>query len=216
MSNDKPTPVVTPVGELHFVNISGKGKENYNGDGYNYVATIYLSGEKAEGLKSKILEVLGEVPKGVELRSTGFRRILKDAEGNLFAETSKKKEGEDTGITAFTFQTRTTFEDGRPTTVNVYNKDAKKVDLGGRMIGNGSEGAISGKMQRFEAGPKSARECGVSLFLNAIQLTKFVEYSGTAGFEAQEGEFTAIEEAETGFTGEVEETRVETTSRPKL
>ena len=196
------TPVVTPVGELWYVNITGQGKQNYNEDGYEYVATVHLTGKPAEDLKAKILEVLGPVPKGKTVKSTGFRELLKDAEGIYTPTkntTERDKKAEPTGIIAFTFKTGAVFEDGRPKKVAVYNASAQKVEMGERLIGNGSKGAISGKLQRNERGP----EIMVSLYLNAIQLTEYVPYEGDAGFEAQaEGTFTAPTDGESGFQGQ--------------
>lgn len=189
-------PVVTPVGELHYVNISGKGKLNYNEDGYNYVATINLSGDKAEILKDKIDEVLGEVVKGENLRSKSYRELLKDDEGVYTPTNStadRDKGAEKTGIFAFTFTTNVAFSEGGTKTIITYNSanPPSKIELGEKKIGNGSMGAISGKLRRYNKG----RDVGVSLFLNAIQIVNLIEYVGDAGFEAQEG----------GFTGNTEE-----------
>lgn len=226
MSADKGTKNVTPVGELHWVNISGQGKENYNGDGYNYVATVYLTGEKAENERKKIDDVLGPVPKGAIVKSKGYKELLKDKDGNLYspdktgAVNVENEDGdivdisedcEASGIWAFTYSTKTTFEDGKTKEIAVYNKDAKKINMGDKLIGNGSSGAISGKLKRFVSG----KEVGVSLFLHALQITKFVEYEGGAGFGAQEGEFEGHSDTETGFTGQPEEAPKPKT-KPKL
>ena len=198
-------PVVTPVGELYYVQISGQGKLNYNEDGYNYVATIYLTGEAAEQMKTKCDEVLGEVPKGKNIKSRGYRQLLKDADG-LFVPTANTKEreenAEETGIWAFQFSTATTFADGKTKKITVYNsaKPPTPINLGDRKIGNGSKGAISGRMQRYERG----KDVGVSLFLNAVQLVDFVEFTSDAGFEAQEGGYIGDE----GFNPNTEESDV--------
>lgn len=215
MSVDKGVKNVTPVGELHWVNITGQGKENYNGDGYNYVATVYLEGEAAEAERKKIDDVLGPVPKGANVKSLGYRNLVKDSEGNLYTPNAKgevnvtNEDGEEvdisdsceaTDIWAFTYTTKTEFEDGKPKEIAVYNKDAKKISMGDKLIGNGSLGAISGKLKRFAKG----KDIGVSLFLHAIQITKFEEYQGGAGFGAQEGEFEGVSDEDTGFTGQPE------------
>lgn len=180
--------VVTPVGELHYVNISGQGKLNYNEDGYNYVATVNLTGKPAEELKAKIDAVIGEIPKGKNLRSKGYRELLKDENG-IYTPTGMTKErdgnAEATGIFAFGFSTPTKLSDGKAKKISVYNSSSPptRIDLGDKKIGNGSKGAISGKMQRYEKG----KDIGISLYLNAVQLVEFVEYTGDAGFEAQEG-----------------------------
>lgn len=214
------TKVVTPVGELHWVNIQGQGKQNYNQDGYNYVATVHLTGEDAEGLKAKIDEVLGDVPKGKTVKSTGYRQLFKDKEGTLRSPNKEGKimvDGEDitaecelTDIWAFTFTTGTTYADGKTKQINVYNAKSKKVDMGERQIGNGSEGAISGKMRRFERG----KEIGVSLFLHAVQLTKFEAYEGDAGFEEQEGDFDGVDETDGDFETQSEGSSEK--SKPRL
>lgn len=206
----------TPVGELNWVNISGQGKENYNQDGYIYTATVNLEGEEAKAEREKIDAELGPVPKGKNVKSLGYRNLVRDSEGTLRTpnaageviverddeEVDIEEECEETDIWAFTYSTNTTLPDGKTKVIDVYNNDAKKVNLGDKLIGNGSRGAISGKLKRFERG----KDIGVSLFLHAIQITKFEEYEGGAGFSAQDGEFEGVEDAETGFTGQGEET----------
>lgn len=212
--SDKGVKNVTPVGELHWVNITGQGKENYNADGYNYTATVYLEGEAAEAERKKIEDVLGPVPKGANVKSLGYRNLVKDKEGNLYTpnasgEVNVDRDGEEvdiadecekTDIWAFTYTTKTTFEDGKTKEIAVYNKDAKKINMNDKLIGNGSLGALSGKLKRFAKG----KDIGVSLFLHAVQITKFNEYEGGAGFGQQEGEFEGVQDQETGFTGQGE------------
>lgn len=216
------TKVVTPVGELNYVQISGKGKKNYNEDGFNYVATVSLTGDDAEELKGKIDEVLGAVPKGKTIKSVGYRKVYKDAEGKKFSPTSNRKVTDtdtETDETAFTFTTATTFGEGKPKKIGVFNSKAQKVSLGEKKVGNGSIGCISGAMQRFERG----KEVGVSLFLNAIQLTKFIPYDDDAGFGEQEGDFDGVEDND--FVGDVdtdtdsgseEATEKKAASKPRL
>jgi hypothetical protein len=211
--------VVTPVGELHYVQISGQGKLNYNEDGYVYVATVNLTGDAAEELKSKIDAVIGDVPKGKNLKSKGYRELMKDADG-LYTPTANTKErdadAEPSGITAFTFSTSTSFSDGKPKKISVYNSanPPSRINLGDKKIGNGSKGAISGKMQRYEKG----KDVGISLFLNAVQLVDFKEYVDDAGFEAQDGGFTGEGESFNPSTAESEvstESKAEATAKPK-
>lgn len=202
MAKAKLVNVVTPVGELQYVNISGQGKENYNEDGYEYVATIILDGAKSENLRKSIDEVIGEMGKGESLKSTGYRQMEVDEEGNEYVPTSKRKGGTPIDKFAFGFRTSTVYkQEGKPDqpkVINVYNKDAKKINLGDKKIGNGSMGAISGKMSRVVY--KSEVSC--SLYINNIQLTNFIEYEGDAGFETQEGEFDGVTDTDSGFTGQ--------------
>lgn len=213
MSKDL-VPMVTEVGDLHWVNIFGQGKLNYNEDGYDYTATVHLSGEAANKAKAKIDEVLGPIPEGKKVKSKGYRELYKDADGNLYTPSESKpaSEGKPSGIFAFQFKTGVTLPDGRTKVVGVFNKDAKKINLGDRKVGNGSKGAISGKLQRYEKG----KEIGVSLFLHAIQLTEFVEYSDDAGFEEQEGSFDAPVDEESGFSGQAETKPEVAKEKPRL
>ena len=203
--------VVTPVGDLNYVQISGQGKLNYNEDGYVYVATVNLTGEPAEELKGKIDAVLGDVQKGENLKAKGYRELMKDEEG-IYTPTSNTKErdanAEPTGIWAFTFSTATSFSDGKPKKISVYNSanPPTRINLGDKKIGNGSKGAISGKLQRYKKG----KDVGVSLFLNAVQLVDFVEYVDDAGFEGLEGGFTGEGES---FNPATAETEVSTDSK---
>lgn len=210
-------PIVTPVGELHYVQISGQGKLNYNEDGYNYVGTIYLTGEAAQAVITALKETLGDVPKSKNLKSKGYRELLEDDEG-VYQPTSNTTErdagAKKTGTYAFNFSTNTTFKDGKKKKVSVYNSanPPSRIDLGERKIGNGSKGAISGKLRRYEKG----KDVGVSLFLNAVQLVEFVEFTGDDGFEQQEGGFTGTDD---GFNPSTAEASVEqdtaTEEKPK-
>lgn len=204
---------VTPVGELHYVNISGQGKQNYNEDGYEYVASIRLSGEKAEKLIADFDAIAETMPAGMTLKSCGYTEVVKDSEGKLRVPTKNKPKTDDeegTGVYNFTFKTNVTYGDGRPKKITVYN-DGKKspngkpqiVNLGDRKIGNGSIGAISGVLK----GSPYKKEFSVSAYLNSIQIVKFEEYIGDAGFDAQDdGEFDgAFEDEESGFESVPEE-----------
>lgn len=190
--------VVTPVGELHYVQIDGKGKEKYDKEkGNEYVATLYLSSEASEPLRQKMDEVVGEIKKGESLKSKGYRQLMKDKDGKVFTPTNKNKERQEDAelidMYGFTFKTSTVFKekDGatKPKIIGVYdagNKTLKiapkKITLGGKKIGNGSLGAISGTLQRSVY----KGEVSCSLYLNSIQLINFIEYDGDAGFEAQD------------------------------
>lgn len=219
MANEKGVKYVTPVGELSWVNISGQGKLNYNEDGYNYQANIALSGADAEAFKAKIDEVKEGCPKNLKLKSLGYRPEWQDKEGNLFVETEERtpdeKDGDKlTGRIIFTASTRTTFDDGKPTTINVYNAKGKKVDMGDRLIGNGSFGSLSTKLKVYVNG----KATGVSIYLKAVQLTKFVPYEDGGGFAEVEGDFDGFDDADEEFqnSDEASASPQETKEKPRL
>lgn len=210
--------VATPVGELHYVNISGQGKESYNEDGYEYVATVYLDKTKPEVAEfiARIEELKLSGPKDKSLQTSGYFDLFKDEEGKLFARTEEKTGGEPTNFVGVRFKTKTTFSDGKPKKITVYDVKCKVVDLGDRRVGNGTIGAIAGAMQLYVNGKK----WGISMFLNSIQITKFIEYVGDAGFEEQEGDFEGFDAGGDFETKSAPESKAEekpaTKTKPKL
>lgn len=220
--------IVTEPGELFWVNITGEGKLNYNEDGYIYVATVRQSGEVAQRTKAKIDALLPEAPKGKTIKSMGYHQMYQRPDDENFY--SKNKEGkilikdendeeeditdecEATDTYEFRFATGVEFKDGKKKVIHVYNcaKPPQKINLGERKIGNQSIGAISGKMRVYEKG----KDVGVSLFLHAIQLIKYVPYEGDAGFEEQDGDFYGFDD-DTFETGEEPEEK-KAAAKPKL
>jgi hypothetical protein len=185
----------TSVGKLFWVNISGQGKLNYNEDGRDYVATVIVDRESATDTINSIQEVYDDAhKKGNSAKSLGYKRC--DAEG---------KSDDDGDFVAFNFKTQTTYPDGSTKKINVFNSVPQKVELGDVRVGNGSLGAISGKMKAYI----NKKSDGVSLFLNAIQIVKLEEFSSSEGFGAQEGgDFTGVRDEESGFSGQPVEEKV--------
>lgn len=148
--------------------------------------------------------------KGWKCKSKGYKveRVVKEG---------GDKDNEDDWIDgenmAFNFWTSANWKDGKDTVIDIYNARGSQVSLGNKKIGNGSFGSISGSMSIYDGGTATSR--GVSLYLNAIQLTKFVEYSQDAGFAAQEdAEEDGFEGVESDFEGTSSEGDAE--ARPQL
>jgi hypothetical protein len=186
--------------ELRYVQIDGRGKENYNQDGYEYVATVILTGAESEDIRKQMDELIGELGKAEMLKSKGYKQLYEDAEGKQYIPSKKKKEseGKPLDLYAFGFKTGVAYADGKPKVIKVYDTTPKVVSLGGKKIGNGSRGAVSGAMERTVY----KNEVSCSLYLNSIQLTKFIPYEDDAGFEAQEGDFNGVVDDESGFVGQ--------------
>jgi hypothetical protein len=55
------------------------------------VATIILDGAKSENLRKSIDEVIGEMGKGESLKSTGYRQMEVDEEGNEYVYPISEK-----------------------------------------------------------------------------------------------------------------------------
>jgi len=219
-------PIVTGFGDIMYVNISGKGKRNFNDDGDEFTATVHLKGEAAKETIAKIDELIAQGPKDLELVSKGYKELLVDEAGKLYSPNkhgkvkvkTKNDDGEvvstditstlkPSGVFAVTMKTQTTFQDGKTKKIIVQNAKAKTVELGERKVGNGTTGALSGKMKIYT----QKDDWGIALFLSGLQITKFVKYEGDAGFEAQDDGFEDFEDDDL----ETEEAAETATAEPK-
>ncbi len=174
--------IITPLGELRWVFITGEGRESLNGDP-RYSAALRLKTDSKE-----LAQIEAEIKAFWEAEKP--KEAKKCASNGIRLE--QDKDGKETGYSLVNFWTGTHFADGKQKVVNTYNSRGQKVSLGAKSIGNGSVGAISGTMSTYSSKPNH----GVTLYLSGIQLTKFVEYSQDDGFEAQEGDFEQVEEDE--------------------
>lgn len=185
--------MVTPVGDLKWVFITGQGKKDLN-DNDRYVASVALKNDSPE--LETVTQLINSYwdenkPKGkVKAKSNGIKEEF-------------DKDGNPTGYHLVNFWTGISFPDGSPKVIKTYNARGAEVALGAKKIGNGSRGAISGAMAIYKNGPN----VGVTLYLNAVQLTKFVEFSSDAGFAAQEDEdgWTGEDLNDDGFEAQADE-----------
>jgi hypothetical protein len=180
------------VGNLEWVIISGQGKLNTLNDKYQYTATVVMSPEEAQPLIDEINEFFEthKVKKFAkkDAQSLGFRphKVKTDE-----LDEDDQPIYEEDGNIAFTFKTDTEFKDGNKKKIKVFNAKGGEVDLGSRAIGNGSRGRLKGVVRYYE----TPKEHGVSLYLNAVQLSKFVPYVG--GVQMDE----MVDEDGDGFEG---------------
>lgn len=198
--------VRSPKGEFEWVFIDGEGKENLSGN-MKYTMNIVMDAEAAKPFTDQIDAFWAEnKPQGFKKdpKSLGYKpHTVKNKETDEYEETGK---------VLFIFSTDTMWpakgdEPAKKKVIQVYNAKANKISLNGKKIGNGSEGYVSGAMGIYST---KAKEAGVTLYLNAVQLTKFVEFSTDAGFDAEDG-YTG-EDAETGF----EQQDDNTPAKPRL
>lgn len=206
----------TPVGELAFVTISGKGKHNTLNGKYEYQCTLLLE-EDSQECKDLIAEI--------EQYAANFKQTLKNAPNKKKAARSlgyqphKVNSGEKdedgaiiwlpTTLIAFRFKTETTWKDGKPKIIPLYNSKGNQVALGDRMIGNGSRGRVTGIIKGYE----QAADWGVSLYLTSLQLAKFVAYTGGDSYDAIETDDDGFEGFDDG-TEALPETQSEQSSAP--
>jgi hypothetical protein len=189
--------VKTPKGELEWVTISGEGKENMSGK-MKYEANIVLDPENEEHAK-----FLADIDTyWAENKPAKFKKDAKST--GVYPHKVKTNETdedgkpiyEETGKVSLRFQTDTTYPSGDAKVVKTYNAKGKEVSLGETKVGNGSIGRIAGAMGIYtNTSPKGAiLDAGVTLYLNAIQISKLEEFASDAGFEADDDE--------DGWTGE--------------
>lgn len=195
----------TPIGDLNWVFINGNVKQDLNGND-RYSASVYLD-EADEKVKSFIKEIEDfwkeHKPKTArKAKSIGVYYQVKDLvkseeEGaDKFTQVSitqpfDESEFEKTGTLIINAWTGITWPDGKEKVIKIYNAKGAEVSLGDRKIGPGSRGRLGVTASIYENGAN----VGVSLYLNSIQLTKFVEFTGG------DDDFEAIED-EDAWTGE--------------
>jgi len=178
-------PIMTPVGDLNWVFITGDGKKDPNGnDIYSVEIQFDKDSDEFASVKSEIDSFWEEKkPKGGKMKSNGIR-VAKEKQGDAYVETDKM---------ALTFKTHIKFPDGKAKVVKTFNAKGKEVDMTNIKIGNGSKGRINGVMGIYDNGP-AAR--GVALYLNSMQISKLVEYNDGGSFGEVDGDFeTATEDS---------------------
>jgi len=182
---DEKVKITTPIGELMYVNVRGQGKLDYDGKFYEYTAGIKLNKKDAKKLYAEICEYF-EANK-----PTWFK-------GD--EPTNKVKRKQDDGDFLFNFKTKVAFEgkDGnvKPTKIGIVNAKNHYVELPeDEGIGNGSIGRVSGTMTIHS--DKRANRAGVSLWLNNVQLLKYVKFVPNTGFDETDGDFEDFKEPDT-------------------
>ncbi len=200
--------VRSPKGVFEWVFIDGEGKENLSGK-MKYTMNIVMDAETAQPFCDQIDAFWAEnKPQGFKKdpKSLGYKpHAIKNQETDEY---------EPTGKVLFVFSTDTMWpakgdEPAKKKVIQVYNAKANKISLNGKKIGNGSEGYVAGAMDIYST---KAKEAGVTLYLNGVQLTKFVEFSMDDGFDAEEGYMG--EDKETGFEQQPEGEN--TLAKPRL
>lgn len=181
--------IKSPKGELRWVTITGEGKENLSCK-LQYVASVIVDEKENADFIQMIKDFWEEnrpAKFNLEPKSLGMYP--------LYTKGDDSEKVEVPGKLYLQFKTGTKYQDDSPKVIDIYNAKGKKVSLGDQSIGNGSIGIISGSMGIYENRKGNAiLSAGVTLYLDAIQLTKFVPYERDAGFEAQDDE--------DGWTGE--------------
>lgn len=185
----------SPIGDLEWCIIDGEGKEDLQGN-MKYQVQLVLDGEKEEQLK-KELDEFWEANKPAKIKEPKSMGYYAHKVPTGEEDEDGAKIYEETGKTTFAFKTGTEYADGNPKIITIFNDKGKEVDLKGKKIGNGSRGRINGAMSIYTVEQKGKIiQAGVTLYLNAIQLAKFIEYVGGPNFDEMpedESEFEGVD-----------------------
>lgn len=202
----------SPIGELEWVIIDGEGKPDLNGNP-KYQADVVVSAEVGEAFIERVMEFWEEnKPKGAKApKSIGvYDHTVKD-------EDASREAGENvyvpTGNKVIRFKTNPFYASGDPKIVKVFNSKGNEVSLMGKKIGNGSRGRINGVMGIYD---NSTAARGVTFYLNGIQLSKFVPYTGGVSFSEMEDEEGDGFEGVEGAMGGIEDEQDSTPAEPKV
>ena len=178
--------VTSPIGDLMYVMISGQGKENYDGDGYEYQTCVDVADKDADAFIDEIEDFMEDnAPKGGEQASIPYKTIEDD-------DTIPE------GIVRFTFKTMTEFEDNKGvmknTVIDILDAAGNKTKLPENVfIGNGSTGKAIGSLVLWTRGNRKKTEYGASLYLNKVQIKDFTPYEGETVDEIEGGSFKGFE-----------------------
>ena len=158
--------------ELDWVYLNGDGALNTLKEppAYEYKATVVMTPERAAPYIQEIKEFWNEYTSKKKAKSLGY------------------KENEETGMIEFTFKTNASFKqkDGseKPAVVRIFRANGQEITnpfhQAEKKTANGSEGIVHGTMAIYDR-PSGG---GVTLYLTAVQFTKFVEYQGSVQVEA--------------------------------
>jgi len=195
--------IKTPIGELRWVFITGDGSFNEMSGNDEYRVSVVLPKEKAlpliKEIKSFFVENFGEKAKP---KSLGYK-------------PEEDENGDETGNYIFTFKTRVYFnkKDGskQKVVIRVFRANGEEITKQYHakelLAANGSEGIVYGVMSPYEKNKMK----GVSLYLQAVQFTKFKEYTPIANVEAVENADDGLEVVDDGLGVSDETTKKEDT-----
>lgn len=188
-----PKALITPVGEFHWAFIGAGSYQNNEFDDSKpekNVKTITLHLQKDSTACKNLTEMLDKI----WADAVDEKRLKKSTKPSspIYKEL-EDDDGDLTGIIAFRFKTNAFYKE-KEVKIPIYNAQGIEVSLGNENIGNGSRGAVHFTTNVYEFGGKY----GLSLYLAAVQLTKFVAYKQvdieTSSIEDEEGDnFTGNE-----------------------
>lgn len=183
----------TPLLPLSWVNITGQGKLKMNADdngepaNYVYTATVTYPDEATMKIDKKIFDTFWRENKPAGCTKQNYEMFKPEMEPDLDADGKEQFDEDDalikkpTGRWTLAAKTITHWpKDGKPNVVKVLRGNGDRLNLGDRVIGEGSIGVIHGSIG---INAYSGNE-GLAFYLSSVQLKKFVEYVGNDEVDA--------------------------------
>ena len=177
----------SPIGNLMYVMVTGQGKENYEGDGYEFQVCVDVPEGEAQAYVDEIEDHIED-----NAPTNAKRALNKQGEEIKPYAYADEDDTIEAGMVRFTFKTKTEFEDKKTgemkqTKVGILDSDGNNVKLPeGKFVGNGSTGRGIGTLVSWNRGNRKQTEYGGSLYLNKVQIKDFIPYEGET-VEAIEG-----------------------------
>jgi len=196
MANKAKLTFKTPLLPLSWVNIAGQGKLKMNKDpestdpaDYNYTATVTYPDEASMKKDKAIFDKFWKENKNAGLTKQNYDMFKPEMEAVLDAQGNEQHDDDDaiikkaTGRWTLAAKTLTHWpRDGKQNVVKVLRGSGAPLNIGKKVIGEGSIGVLHGTIGiNAFAGNE-----GLAFYLNAIQLKKFVEYSGADDVHADD------------------------------
>jgi len=185
----------TPLLPLSWCNITGTGKlkmnreDNQDPANYNYTATVTYPDEVSMKADKAIFDKFWKEnkPSGCTKQNYSmFKPEMKDVLGTDGKPTYDEDDAKiktPTGRWNLSAKTITHWpRDGKQNIVKVLRANGNPLQLGDKVIGEGSIGVIHGSLG---INAYSGNE-GLAFYLDAVQLKKFVEYTGGSEVEADD------------------------------
>lgn len=186
----------TPLAPLQWANIKGQGKLKYDPEGKldkndptNYIYTIQcvLTKEQADEFEDMAKKFWNEnKPSGLTKQKYTLTKPVVvptlDADGKEQKDEDGAVITHETGMFTLEAKTNAVWPDGSANTIKVMRANKAPLNLGTKVIGEGSEGVIHGSIgiSTFKGNE------GLAFYLTAVQLKKFVEYVGGGEVKADD------------------------------
>ena len=191
----------TPLVPLMYAHISGQGKLKYDPNGeldkndpHNYIFSIncVLTEDQAKAFEVMAKKYWNEnKPNGLTKQNYFLTKPVLEPTLDSDGKEQKDEDGavikHETGMHTLEAKTTTVWHDDTANPVKVMRANMNPLNLGAKVIGEGSVGVIHGSLgiSTFKGNE------GLAFYLTAVQLQKFVEYTGGGEVDAEE-----LEEAE--------------------